>query len=135
MKTLPGVKPFAYMDDRSLTDSGASLPRALQLTAWSDQRLGLVEHTGKRQEWCRADPQARSVEHLGLFLQHGLPVVPKGRACSELLCDLACTVGGLPGCMETREQLLLSLVLPVGSPIVSGLPQFLFLVVQRQGVG
>ena len=71
METLP----FAYMDDRSLTDAGSSLPRALQLTSWSDQRLGLVEHMGKRQEWCRADPQAGSVEHLGeqLLLSLVLP--------------------------------------------------------------
>ena len=98
VEMLPGVKPFAYMDDRSLTDADFSLPRALQLTSWSDPRLGLVEHMGKRHEWCRA--------------------------CSELLCDLARAVGGLPGSMETRERLL-SLVLPKitwASPLLPQVP-------------
>ncbi|CAE7386236.1 ABCC2, partial [Symbiodinium necroappetens] len=103
METLPGVKPFAYIGPIWMTDP--SLTRfflAQQLTSWSDQLA--VSNT-----W------ASSCSMVAPF--------PKGRACSELLCEFACAVGGLPGSMETREQLLLSLVLPKITWAMPLLPQ------------
>ena len=93
-----GVRPFLYMDDRSLLAS--STPEALQDaihdTCWSDARLQLREHTGKRQLWSRTQP---AVEHLGLTLCHNLPPLPAVRSTSDSLvapCKRRCCFAWCP---------------------------------------
>ena len=81
--------------------------------------LVLKEHLGKRQTWTKND----SVEHLGLTVQHGVPSLPAGRASTDLLCELAQAVSGLPGNMEA---ILLAVVLPKllwSAPLVPAVEQ------------
>ena len=121
MKAIPGIVPFLYMDDRSIVDANddPALPTALATTQWCDARLGFKEHLGKRQTWTKND----SVEHLGLTVQHGVPSLPAGRASTDLLCELAQAVSGLPGNMEA---ILLAVVLPKllwSAPLVPAVEQ------------
>ena len=124
MKAIPGIVPFLYMDDRSIVDANddPALPTALATTQLCDARLGFKEHLSKRQTWTKND----SVEHLGLTVQHGVPSLPAGRASTDLLCELAQAVSGLPGNMEAHEAILLAVVLPKllwSAPLVPAVEQ------------
>ena len=100
-KEVPGVRSWAYMDDRSLKASlgpraKANIEKAHAVTKEFDEAAGLMENVSKRQNWTGAS----IVEHLGLKIRGHFTRVP-------VMKDLAETRNGWKGVEDTIHRLVM----------------------------